>query len=106
LQLESGEYFLNEQQKLKKKKEKKKQNQIEATEAKQKEREESFKPPKENKKKKTEEQTKDEEPLIELTHKLKENLKKRKNDGVLTTTTKANAMDFVLQPKQKKKKTG
>jgi len=51
LQLETGEYFLTEQERFKKKREHKKQKQLDVAEVKKKQKEEAFKKPKENKKK-------------------------------------------------------
>jgi len=103
IQLESGEYFLSEQQKQFKKREQKRQTQIEATEERKNQREQSFKPPKEDKKRKQQDEKSKEEnspSTGEIANKLKETLKKRK---ISEPTSKKTPTDFFL-PKHKKRK--
>lgn len=105
-ELESGEYFLNERQKLKAKKEEKEQKQKEKSEERQKQRMKSFQPPKEKKEK-------NEGPLgaapapsdlstSEITESVKKSLKKRKADADAKKSSKA-AQDFILPVKKQKK---
>jgi len=96
LQLESGEYFLNERQRKFKERKQKAESQQQAVETKHKDRQEAFKAPKEKKS----------QPLAiannapsteELKNQVVNNLKKRKSESKTT-----DASEFLLVPKKKK----